>query len=206
MTQEQKAKAYDEALERAKKFNIDDAYTSQGTVAKLIFPELAENEDERTKKELIDTIKRLSYDRLHISEELRDKYIAWIEKQKEPHYTKRNELFDKCVENCDPAVMKEVSDKVDEMLRKEQKPNIEICPRTKSKSFTEVYMKGWNDAMKQKEQKPEGIEGVVHHYATVHYLETNTEQLNARLKDFEEGAKVRVLIIRKEDNKCRDLG
>ena len=44
------------------------------------------------------------------------------EKQKEPHYTKRNALFDKCVENCDPEVMKEVSDKVDEMLAKEQKP------------------------------------------------------------------------------------
>lgn len=44
----------------------------------------------------------------------------WIdfpsEKQKEPNYTKRNELFDKCVENCDPEVMKEVSDNVDKML------------------------------------------------------------------------------------------
>ena len=47
---------------------------------------------------------------------------AMEEKQKEPHYTKRNALFDKCVENCDPEVMKEVSDKVDEMLAKEQKP------------------------------------------------------------------------------------
>ena len=46
----------------------------------------------------------------------------YLEKQKEPHYTKRNALFDKCVENCDPKVMKEVSDKVDEMLGKEQKP------------------------------------------------------------------------------------
>ena len=48
------------------------------------------------------------------------------EKQKEPHYTKRNALFDKCVENCDPEVMKEVSDKVDEMLQKEQKPIVEV--------------------------------------------------------------------------------
>ena len=43
------------------------------------------------------------------------------EKQKEPHYTKRNTLFDKCVENCDSEVMKEISNKVDEMLGKEQK-------------------------------------------------------------------------------------
>lgn len=44
------------------------------------------------------------------------------EKQKEPHYTKRNALFDKCVENCGPEIMKRVSDEVDEMLQKEQKP------------------------------------------------------------------------------------
>lgn len=44
-----------------------------------------------------------------------------FKKQKEPHYTKRNALFDKCVENCDPEVMKSVSDEVDEMLEKEQK-------------------------------------------------------------------------------------
>ena len=40
------------------------------------------------------------------------------DKYKEPHYTKRNELFDKCVNNCDPATMKEVSDKVDEWNKK----------------------------------------------------------------------------------------
>lgn len=48
-------------------------------------------------------------------------YASEIEKQKEPHYTKRNALFDKCVENCDPEVMKSVSDEIDEMLEKEQK-------------------------------------------------------------------------------------
>lgn len=51
--------------------------------------------------------------------------LSYLGKQKEPHYTKRNALFDKCVENCDPDVMKRVSDEVDEMLsekQKEQKP------------------------------------------------------------------------------------
>lgn len=51
--------------------------------------------------------------------------MSQYEKQKEPHYTKRNALFDKCVENCDPEVMKSVSDEVDEMLEKEQKPIIQ---------------------------------------------------------------------------------
>ena len=50
------------------------------------------------------------------------------------------------------------------------------------------------------EPKPEGIEAVVHHYANVHYLVTNTEQLNARLKQFDNDAKVLVYIeARKED-------
>lgn len=35
----------------------------------------------------------------------------------QPVIKKSNALFDKCVENCDPAVMKEVSDNVDKMLR-----------------------------------------------------------------------------------------
>lgn len=50
------------------------------------------------------------------------------------------------------------------------------------------------------EPKPEGIEAVVHHYANVHYLVTNTEQLNAQLKQFDNDAKVLVYIeARKED-------
>ena len=47
--------------------------------------------------------------------------LAYLERQKEPHYTKRNALFDKCVENCNPEIMQRVSDEVDEIL-KEQKP------------------------------------------------------------------------------------
>ena len=46
-----------------------------------------------------------------------------------------------------------------------------------------------------------GIEGVVHHYASIHYINTNTEQLNARLKQFPEGAEVEIYIQRKEGNK-----
>lgn len=48
--------------------------------------------------------------------------LSYLEKQKEPNYTKRNALFDKCVENCNPEVMKRVSDEIDAELQKEQKP------------------------------------------------------------------------------------
>ena len=46
--------------------------------------------------------------------------------EKEQHLTKRNKLFDECVKNCDPAIMKEVSDNIDKMLEKEQDVDLEI--------------------------------------------------------------------------------
>lgn len=127
MTQEEKAKAYDEALERAKE--MITAMTDKGGVAKIddiqyLFPELKESEDERIRKGLIEIFNSaLGQDFLQRKAGLdRDKVITYLEKQKEHHYTKRNDLFDKCVENCDSATMKEVSDNVDAILQKEQKP------------------------------------------------------------------------------------
>ena len=38
------------------------------------------------------------------------------DEQKEPHYTKRNALFDKCVENCDPKTVEEVNKRVDDIM------------------------------------------------------------------------------------------
>ena len=43
--------------------------------------------------------------------------------EKEPHFTKRNELFDKCVANVDPKTMKEVSENVDKALGRKRKPS-----------------------------------------------------------------------------------
>lgn len=121
-------KKYKEALERAKRFMSirgvspeEDPFVVAKELCEEIFPELAETEDERIRKWLIDHIRTVA--EYYIPNlDSRKIILAWLEKQKEPHYTKRNALFDKCVENCDPKVMKEVSDKVDEMLGKEQKP------------------------------------------------------------------------------------
>lgn len=88
-----------------------------------LIPELceSESEDERIRKALIEAFE--VYDIESSWNLIPVKHIlAWLEKQKEHHFTKRNALFDKCVENCDPIVMKKVSDEVDEMLEKEQKP------------------------------------------------------------------------------------
>lgn len=70
-------KLYKDALERAKKIDIDDAYASQGTIAKMIFPELSESDDERIREELIGMIKECT-NWVHKKE-----YIAYLEKQKE---------------------------------------------------------------------------------------------------------------------------
>ena len=93
-------------------------------ILEALAPELKESEDERIRKFLVDYF--TSYKIGNVTTKLNgyriDDIIAYLEKQKEPHYTKRNALFDKCVENCDPDVMQRVSDEVDEMLQKEQKP------------------------------------------------------------------------------------
>ena len=53
----------------------------------------------------------------------------------------------------------------------------------------------------QKEQMMKGaVEGVVHHYADVHYIVTNQEHLSDRLKVFDKDTKVKIIII-KEDEK-----
>ena len=82
MTTEEKARAYDEAIERAKKFNIDDAYASQGATIKSIFPQLRESEDEKIRKWLVDyfgSIKEVVWIHRDITCE---QILEWLEKQK----------------------------------------------------------------------------------------------------------------------------
>lgn len=129
----------EEAIEIIRKNMPSDKSLPVYEALQTLVPELAESEDERARKWLLDyaiemiaglesDISLSNYDGIkgHDPEaeaELAQwqKARAYLEKQKEPHYTKRNALFDKCVENCDPEVMKKVSDEVDEMLEKEQK-------------------------------------------------------------------------------------
>ena len=81
MTQEQKAKAYDEALEKARKYRDEEGFTEMED----LFPELAESEDERIRKTLIHIVKGacdkygIKYRGDDITEE---KLLAYLEKQK----------------------------------------------------------------------------------------------------------------------------
>lgn len=84
MTQEDKAKAYDEALKRAKKMFSDKEID-------YLFPLLKESEDERIRKKIINYFQCQSRDeptRKHIH----DKWIAWLENQKNCEYIGKNWL------------------------------------------------------------------------------------------------------------------
>ena len=81
-TIEQKAKAYDEALERARK-ELQACGSSDCDAARQIFrffPELAESEDERIRKSIIELLNEV-----HFTFKYYDinKMLAWLEKQGE---------------------------------------------------------------------------------------------------------------------------
>ena len=85
MTQEEKAKAYDEALEVMRQW-IAPCHTKEqlDTLKKSVFPELAESEDERHRKWILEYL----YDGLRkTDDQFKEQFksaIAWLEKQKEP--------------------------------------------------------------------------------------------------------------------------
>lgn len=84
-TIEEKAKAYDEAIERANELNyVSDKDSLQRKTVELIFPELIESEDERIRKELINAFKEAT-DSLYmvLTPSKREAFIAWLEKQGE---------------------------------------------------------------------------------------------------------------------------
>ena len=82
MTQEEKAKAYDEALEAARKELKQDLHESGVCAIQRIFPELRESEDERIRRTLVEYFgpgAQLDFIRGVPIQKIRD----WLEKQKE---------------------------------------------------------------------------------------------------------------------------
>lgn len=67
-------KKYMEALERAKKLHSEPTGGTERIVCEQIFPELAESEDERIRKEILDYL---------VSRGFSNEWIAWLEKQGE---------------------------------------------------------------------------------------------------------------------------
>lgn len=85
---EEKAKAYDEAMERAREFyNSKDSSATMKLVALNIFPELRESEDEKARKWLTNLVENLGdpadEDAEKELEVMRPLALSYLEKQKE---------------------------------------------------------------------------------------------------------------------------
>ena len=86
MTEKEKAKAYDEAIERAKK-----SYGNR--IAEEIFPELKESDDERIKKAIIEFFESEDDNTTYSLVRKKD-IIAWLKKQGKNSIDKTKPRFD----------------------------------------------------------------------------------------------------------------
>ena len=78
MTEKEKAKAYDEAIERAKKWHNIPNPLYCNIITEKIFPELKESEDEKIRKEIISILRNAYW----TSNKNRfNELVAWLEKQ-----------------------------------------------------------------------------------------------------------------------------
>lgn len=84
-------KKYKDALERASKYNFDDAKQVVKDLITYIFPELKESEDERIRKEIIETFKNLGDGKIPVDINYAD-IFTWLEKQKDCEYIKKDWL------------------------------------------------------------------------------------------------------------------
>ena len=128
MTQEEKAKAYDEALERAQKATRAGSDVAMDIV-QYIFPQLAESEDERIRKELIEFIK-WSVDRHFMREDFHQakrpsEWIAYLEKQK------------------DASKAIEAVDRIDKYIDE----NVANAHDMKNSNPDKKYYRGWDEAL-----------------------------------------------------------
>ncbi len=90
-------KKYKEALERAKKIGTSKmSLDPTRTIVEQIFPELAESEDEKIRKDLIHWVKtNISYERMPVGMNYSNEcVIAWLEKQGErkPSWSEEDEI------------------------------------------------------------------------------------------------------------------
>ena len=79
---EEKAKAYDKALERARKHYKETPNKVYKAMLEQIFPDIEENEDKKIKEEIINYFRCQSKDE-PTRKEIHNRWIAWLEKQGE---------------------------------------------------------------------------------------------------------------------------
>ena len=95
MTQEEKAKAYDEAIGKAAAlYKASEPMSGCNVILETLFPELKESEDEKIREELIEYIRKTTCVNFigKCSKKEAEKFIAWIEKQEGCEYIKKDWL------------------------------------------------------------------------------------------------------------------
>ena len=117
---EEKAKRYDEAVERARYWEKNPTVWSSDDICQKLFPELKENEDERIRKALID---HYQGDGCICNNEYRIDYKdirAWLEKQgdKDKLIKELGEYKVKYLQEVIEKHINSMSNKDDERLRK----------------------------------------------------------------------------------------
>ena len=127
-----------------------------------LIPELRESEDERIRKGIIEIIKAVSGPDcdVYLDEKKQEKYIAWLEKQKEDKEElvyRMNGLMQEYVKAGKDDAEKDHRYKCYQLFwdaledseffkQKEQKPEIEICPHSiKSKSYSMQKPAEWSE-------------------------------------------------------------
>ena len=83
MTKEEKAKAYDKAIEIAKDKYVRFKGMLSGDILEDVFPELKESKNEKIRKGIIKSIKDLSTDWLELHGITKGDALSWLEKQSE---------------------------------------------------------------------------------------------------------------------------
>ena len=117
MTEKEKAKAYDEAIERAKKWHNISNPIYCNIITEKIFPELKESEDEEIRKEIISILRNAYW----TSNRNRfNKLVAWLEKQgdKDKLIQELGEYKVKYTQEVLEKYVNSMSNKDDERLRK----------------------------------------------------------------------------------------
>ena len=117
MTEKEKAKAYDGAIERAKKWHNIPNPIYCNIITEKIFPELKESEDEEIRKEIISILRNAYW----TSNRNRfNKLVAWLEKQgdKDKLIQELGEYKVKYTQEVLEKYITSMSNKDDERLRK----------------------------------------------------------------------------------------
>ena len=120
MTQEEKAKRYNESLGKAREW-YNDPHITIGLKGNLedIFPELKESKDEKVKEQVIYAIGQL-----HVCECTKDKLRAWVEKQSQKETTYDEDMLgaiEYCKKNNRPLEKEHIAwlEKQGEYVRKD---------------------------------------------------------------------------------------